>query len=215
MPITRCAYGFSCASMLLEPGLEAEFCPNRDTCGTIRELTEEERVELRIARIENGRRIIELVEASPSYAASILLGDRGCPQTAESLGITESIAALRQQIADIENRIVEMEAKYIAPQGVEAHRYLVSRPTAVYQYNKLTSQKAIFPPSVKESKVKVIHLSKDSDDRNILGRMGIERRNQLLAAKTQIEKVTRILNQVTESISEDTAVQNLAEKRAK
>ena len=41
-----CSYGFSCASMLLQPGLTAENCPNRVVCGTIIQLTEEEQAEL-------------------------------------------------------------------------------------------------------------------------------------------------------------------------
>ena len=81
--------------MLMEPGLEAEDCPNRETCGTIYSLTEEERVEMRIARIENNRRIIEKVSVTSFFAAPLLLDRRGLPQTAEILGITESITALR------------------------------------------------------------------------------------------------------------------------
>lgn len=215
MPITKCAYGFSCASMMMEPGLEAENCPNRQTCGTIRELTEEERVDLQIARIENNRRIIDRVGVTPGRAARMLLNSRGLPQTAESLGITESIQLLKQQIAEIESKIEQVEAEYIAPPEIVAHEYSVKRPYATYFYNKLTSQKAIFPPSIKERKVKVIHLSGHNDPRNITARMGLERRNQLLALKTQIDKVTDILNQAVEKVSEDRARQNLAEKRSK
>ena len=91
----------------------------------------------------------------------------------------------------------------------------MSRPAGNYWYNKLTSKKAVFPPSVKEHKVKVLHLSKDTDARNIKARMGIERRNQLLALKTQIEKVTRVLNEANQKVSEDLAQQNFAEKLAK
>jgi hypothetical protein len=42
MPIRMCAYGFSCASMMMAPGLTAEDCPNKTVCGTIRQLTEED-----------------------------------------------------------------------------------------------------------------------------------------------------------------------------
>ena len=213
MPETRCAYGFSCASMLLEPGLEAENCPNRNTCGTIRELTEDERVEMRIARIENNRRIIEEISVTPDYAAQMLLDSRGLPQTVESLGLTVSIAALKQQIADIESILEQAEVEYIAPPEIEAHRYAVTRPFGTYWYNKLTCKKAIFPPSIKKQNVKVLHLSKDTDARNIKARMGIERRNQLLAAKTKIENATKLLNQAAAGISEDAAIQSLAEKK--
>jgi hypothetical protein len=39
--------------MMMEPGLMAEDCPNKHVCGTIRQLTDEDRVELHYARIEN------------------------------------------------------------------------------------------------------------------------------------------------------------------
>ena len=86
-----------------------------------------------------------------------------------------------------------MTSSYVAPPGVEAHRYLVKRPYATYQYNKLTSKKALFPPQQEENPVKVLHLSRDTDPRNILGRSGIERRNRILMLKTQIEKATKLL----------------------
>jgi hypothetical protein len=59
MPIRMCAYGFSCASMMMAPGLTAEDCPNKTVCGTIRQLTDEDRVELHYARIENNMRTID------------------------------------------------------------------------------------------------------------------------------------------------------------
>ena len=58
-----CQYGFSCAAMLLQPGLTAEDCPNQQVCGTIIQLTEEERAELYAARMENNRRIVQTVMA--------------------------------------------------------------------------------------------------------------------------------------------------------
>lgn len=46
MPRKKCAFGFSCAAMMIQPGLTAEDCPNRETCGVLTELTPEEEVEL-------------------------------------------------------------------------------------------------------------------------------------------------------------------------
>ena len=68
--------------------------------------------------------------------------------------------------------VAELTSSYVAPPGVEAHRYRVKRPYATYQYNKLTSKQAIFPPQQEEQEVKVLHLSRDTDPRNILGRSG-------------------------------------------
>lgn len=96
--------------------------------------------------------------------------------------------------------IAELTSSYVAPPGVEAHRYLVKRPYSTYQYNKLTSKQAIFPPQQEENEVKVLHLSRDTDPRNILGRSGIERRNRILLLKTQIEKATELLSAAMETI---------------
>ena len=46
MPRKKCAYGFSCAAMMITPGLTAENCLNAKTCGTLKELTESETAEL-------------------------------------------------------------------------------------------------------------------------------------------------------------------------
>ena len=51
--------------MLLQPGLTAEDCPNQAVCGTIIQLTEEERAELYAAIRENNRRIVQTVMMSP------------------------------------------------------------------------------------------------------------------------------------------------------
>ena len=203
-----CSYGFSCASMLLQPGLTAEDCPNKDICGTIIQLTEEEEAELYAARMENNRRVVRTVMMSPQRAAERLLRDRGCPQTAETIGIEESTVALIDAISQCQELVEQLTSSYVAPPGVEAHRYLVKRPYGTYQYNKLTSKKAIFLPQQEEQEVKVLHLSRDTDPRNILGRSGIERRNRILLLKTQIEKATELLSKAMESV-EDVSIEEV------
>ena len=207
-----CSYGFSCASMLLQPGLTAEDCPNQSVCGTIIQLTEEEQAQLYEARIESNRRVVQTVLMSPQRAAQRLLGDRGCPQTPETIGIEESTVALIDAIAACQEMIADLTSSYVAPPSVEAHRYLVKRPYATYQYNKLTSKKAIFPPQQEENPVKVLHLSRDTDPRNILGRSGIERRNRILLLKTQIEKATELLSTAMETIEATSIEEVVASK---
>lgn len=184
------------------PGLTAEDCPNKEVCGTIIQLTEEEEAELYAARMENNRRVVRTVMISPQRAAERLLRDRGCPQTAETIGIEESTVALIDTISQCQNLVEQLTSSYVAPPGVEAHRYLVKRPYGTYQYNKLTSKSAIFPPQQEDTEVKVLHLSRDTDPRNILGRSGIERRNRILFLKTQIEKATELLSKVMESVDD-------------
>jgi hypothetical protein len=207
-----CQYGFSCASMLLQPGLTAEDCPNQSVCGTIIQLTEEEQAQLYEARMENNRRVVQTVLMSSQRAAQRLLRDRGCPQTAETIGIEESTVALIDAIAACQEMIADLTSSYVAPPSVEAHRYLVKRPYATYQYNKLTSKEAIFPPQQEEQEVKVLHLSRDTDHRNILGRSGIERRNRILLLKTQIEKATELLSTAMQTI-EATSIEEVVARK--
>jgi hypothetical protein len=78
MPTELCAYGFSCASMIMQPGLTAQNCPNKDTCGTIIQLTQNDLIELYQARLENNRRIVERVRMTREETANYLLSSRGC-----------------------------------------------------------------------------------------------------------------------------------------
>jgi hypothetical protein len=216
MPIRMCAYGFSCASMMMAPGLTAEDCPNKNVCGTIRQLTEEDRVELHYARIENNVRTIDTMMTNGRDAALYLLSTRACPQTPASLGVTATLARLRSTLSQLEETIAQLsEDCYVAPIGVEAHRYLVKRPSGVYQYNKLTSREAIFPPQEREDSVKVIHLSSDYDSRNFEGRAGIERRNRLLAIRTAIDTAEALLNRTIEAAVNPPVSEVVAEKIAR
>jgi hypothetical protein len=201
MPTKLCAYGFSCASMLMQPGLIASECPNQKICGTIIRLTDLERLELSQGRWENARHIIETVEMTRAEAADYLLASRGTPQSPESLGVLATIEGLRSTISQLEATITELSAGYIAPVGIEAHRYLVKRRYGIYQYNKLAAKRAIFLPQIKEDLVTVIHLSKDDDPRNLKGRAGIERRNRLLAISTAVQAATNLLRKAIEANS--------------
>lgn len=57
----------------------------------------------------------------------------------------------------------------------------------VYTYNKLLAETAIFEPVDEEHPVRAIHLSRNSDPRNLEGRLGIERRNRLMRIRTRLQ----------------------------
>jgi hypothetical protein len=203
--------------MMMAPGLTAEDCPNKNVCGTIRQLTEEDRVELHYARIENNVRTIDTMITNGRDAALYLLSTRACPQTPTSLGVTATLARLHSTLSQLEETIAQLSSEdcYVAPVGVEAHRYLVKRPYGVYQYNKLTSREAIFPPQEREDSVKVIHLSSDYDSRNFEGRAGIERRNRLLAIRTAIDTAEALLNRAISAAANPPVSEVVAEKIAR
>ncbi len=211
----KCRYGFSCASMLMQPGLTAEHCPNREVCGIIRQLTPEEEIEFQQARLQEQQRIVYSTWITRREAALMMLRRRGCPQTLDSLGVNEALASLRENISHLEEVIAPMEESYIAPAQVEVHRYCVKRPSRTFLrnkgvpehqirgcqqefwYNKMTSKEGIFEPIIESDRVKVLHLSHDDSPRNIEARYGIERRNRLASIKTRIEAATALLMEAT------------------
>jgi hypothetical protein len=210
MPRKKCGFGFSCAAMLLQPGLEPKDCPNYETCGYASELTPEEEVELiRVREVQRQEaqqqweRVQERIRVSRHRAALMMLMERGCSQSLEDFGVTDSIASIETRLQELRSRLAQFtQGCYIAPNRCEAHRYNVKRPSGTYWYNKLTSRQAIFEPEEKEEKVKVIHLSHDDDPRNTEGRMGIERRNRLHQLQTQLQIAEGALEQAIALLSE-------------
>ena len=67
------------------PGLTAEDCPNKEVCGTIIQLTEEEEAELYAARMENNRRVVRAVMMSQHRAAERLLRDAKAKPSSRAL----------------------------------------------------------------------------------------------------------------------------------
>lgn len=192
---------------MMQPGLTVEDCPNKNTCGTVIKLTEEEEFELYVARLDNAkRRVIEKVTYKAKDAAKHLLIQRGCPQTPQSLGLTEKIVKTTNKIEELATNIERFsENQYIAPREANAHIYIVNRGYNAYQYNKLTSQSAIFLSQIDSKKdfVKVIHLSKNVDSRNFVGRTGIERRNRLLKIHTLLKNSLSLLEEAISLTEED------------
>jgi hypothetical protein len=182
--------------MMLQPGLEPEDCPNHETCGSASELTPEEEVELVRVRQQEQERIQERFRISRQRTAVAMLMQRGCPQSLEDFGIADSLALIETWCEELRSHLDQFtQGCYIAPDNCEVHCYNVKRPSGTYWYNKLTSKDAIFEPEQLEQKVKVIHLSHDSDPRNIEGRLGIERRNRLHQVQTQLQALERVLEQ--------------------
>lgn len=205
MPNKRCGLGFDCASMMLCPGIDPGDCENYATCGSAIQLTPEEEFELirwreiqARERQQEYERRREIFRLNRHQAALMMLRDRGCPQTPESLGVVELLVTLATKVEQVQAQLAQFEDHYIAPEKCEAHTYNVKRPRGVYSYNKLSAAEAIFEPSEKAEKVKVIHLSADDDPRNIEARLGIERRNTLTQVRTQINVAQAALTQALE-----------------
>ncbi|MEO0707811.1 MAG: hypothetical protein AAF050_19405 [Cyanobacteria bacterium J06649_5] len=157
---------------------------------------------------------MESFSVTRQEAAIMMLMRRGCPQPASSFCLDEQIAALNGQLAQLANDIARYEDHYIAPASVEAVSYsvkwtrrMIETPEGPvpeireYWYNKLMSQSAIFAPAEQTRSVKVIHLSKNGDSRNLEGRKGIERRNQLTQIATQLRVAESAISKARELAS--------------
>lgn len=212
MPKKKCGFGFSCASMMMQPGLEVDECPNYKTCGSASELTAEEEVELiRVRQIQASQRqreleyVQEIIKINRRQAAIMMLKSRACPQSLESLSIYELINQVGTSLNELRSRLTEFEGQYIAPEKCEVHTYNVKRPRfhlteqgvetyrRAYQYNKLTATEAIFEPSERQAKVRVIHLGNSDDSRNLEAREGIERRNKVTQVRTKLKLIEQAL----------------------
>ncbi|MGC1309367.1 MAG: hypothetical protein WA885_19270 [Phormidesmis sp.] len=191
----RCGLGFSCASMMQQVELRVEDCPNLNVCGVAQRLEPDAEFELVCA----GSSGVASISTTRRAAAVMMLMNRGCPQPVEAFGLADQIATLVVELSQLTDEIAQYDGHYIAPADAKAVAYSVKRPAGivqtsegavqqfnVYWYNKLMSQTAIFAPAEKDRPVKVIHLSKNDDPRNLEGRQGLERRNQLNQIATQL-----------------------------
>ncbi|BAZ18271.1 hypothetical protein NIES4071_101560 (plasmid) [Calothrix sp. NIES-4071] len=212
MPKKKCGFGFSCASMMMQPGLEVYECPNYRTCSLANDLTVEEEVELIIVRqIQTSQKqgefkyVHDKIRINRRQAAIMMLMSRACPQSLESLSIHELINQVGASLDQLRSRLTQFEGQYIAPESCEVHSYNVKRPRShltergvesyrrAYQYNKLTAMKPIFEPFERQAKVRVIHLSRSDDPRNLEAREGIERRNKVTQVRTKLKLIEQAL----------------------
>lgn len=223
MPQKKCGFGFSCASMMMQPTLEPKDCPNWETCGRVQEYTHDEEVALqRVMEIEGERVTCEWM-ITRHRAAIAMLQQRGRHREVSDLGLAEEQSVIAEALTRLQGNLSRFSQQegYIAPDGIEAHRYNVKRPgrlyrgedgkwyqqRRVYWYNKLTASNHIFLPAVpdeevEDDSVRVIHTSHDDDPRNVESRLGIERRNRLNQIRTQLSIAVEAIEQANELASE-------------
>ncbi len=194
MPSKRCGFGFDCAGMMLQPGLEPGDCPNYFTCGAASSYTDEELVEL--VRVREQQR--ETIRVTRQQAAIMMLMSRGNPQNLDSLEVNDLISEIELSLQALKERLNQFDNVYIAPEKTEVHQYNVNRRGKTFWYNKLASKEAVFKPVEQRALVKVIHLSHDDDPRNIEARVGIKRRNQITQARTKLKNIQERLIDVLE-----------------
>ena len=204
-----CGLGFDCASMMLQPGIDPGECFNYTTCGAAIKLTPDEEIELiRVREIASCQRQQEWERREETFrttrreAAVMMLMSRGCPQSAQSLGVAAQMEAIAACVEQLHHNLNNLEGCYIAPGGCEVHHYNVKRSSGVYGYNKLTAPEPIFEPSEKQQKVKIVHLSHDDDPRNTEARLGIERRNQLTRVRTLLATTVELLQEAANTLTE-------------
>lgn len=207
--IIYCSSSSNCASMLLQPGLEPAECPNYSTCGRATRLTPDEEVELiRVRQEQQAQQAQRQRRAQQQYQhqqevwrttrrqlALEMLLRRGCPQTPEQYIPSETFEQMTQTIAQLQLQLAQFEGSYIPPEGTIAHRYWVHRSYASYPYNKLMAPSALFAPAQEEQNVRMIHLSRDDDPRNLEARKGITRMQQLVAIRSQLQLAQAALDQ--------------------
>lgn len=200
MPKKVCGFGFDCGSMLLQPGLEPGECPNYVTCGRATQLTPDEEIELirvrqvRQAEIEHRQQQAqqefiqrqEIWRTTRREIAQAMLMQRGCPQTSQQYIPNETFTRLTDAIAQLQASLTAFEGSYIPPEGTIVHHYWVHRGYGSYRYNKLMAPSAIFAPAQEEQAVRMIHLSRDDDPRNLEGRKGITRMHRLIGIREQL-----------------------------
>lgn len=223
MPQKKCGFGFSCASMMMQPTLEPKDCPNWETCGRVQEYTPDEEIALqRVIEIEGERVTCEWM-ITRHRAAIAMLQERGQHREVSDFGLEEAQSAITEALTRLQESLSSFAQHegYIAPDGIEAHRYNVKRPgrryrgedgkwyryRRVYWYNKLTANNKIFAPAVPDEEVRydsvrVIHTSHDDDPRNIESRLGIERRNRLNQIHTQLSTALEAIEQANAIASE-------------
>ncbi|MCU0566651.1 MAG: hypothetical protein MUF49_08650 [Oculatellaceae cyanobacterium Prado106] len=196
MPQSKCPLGFNCATLLSQPGLLPESCPNALNCRSADAQSAAEPIQFTTAQ--------DQLTLTIGQAAELMLRMRGNPQSIEGLGMLDAIAQLHSLLEQIQTRLTTFAQQqvYIAPERCEVHQYNVKRPKATYWYNKLASTEAIFEPAWESHPVKVIHLSRDGDARNRVARAGIERRNQILKARTLLNNAKNLLESAAHLLDE-------------
>jgi len=213
MPKKVCGFGFDCASMLLQPGLQPAECPNYSTCGRATRLTPDEEVELvRVRQEQQAQQILQQRRAQQQYQhqqeiwrttrrqlATEMLLRRGCPQALQQYIPGETLQQMTETIAQLQQQLTaQFQDSYIPPEGTVAHRYWVHRGYASYPYNKLMAPSALFAPAQEEQNVRMIHLSRDDDPRNLEARKGITRMQRLTAIRSKLQLAQAALDQAIE-----------------
>lgn len=199
----QCALGFDCAGMMQAPGIAPIDCANYISCRVALGLEPETEFELLRYRHQQQEQYLETIRLTRSQAATMMLMRRGCPSSPACLGVEEAIDNLLGEIEQLRSQLSPLENEYIAPPGTEVQSYIVTRPWGKYSYNKLTASKPIFTPSIEPRNVKVIHLSRDDDARNIEGRLGIERRNRLSKVLTRLNQAKALVCEAREILERD------------
>ena len=145
----NCPYGFSCASMMLQPGIVAHDCENLEECKSLAHVSGaswdaidqptfdlvqyvEERRQYWSDRDQAYQEQVERIryrrEVRQHEAAVIMLQQRGNPLSFESFNLNGLIPQIQASIATIAEKLNTLNQNYIAPFGVEAHIYSVKRP---------------------------------------------------------------------------------------
>ena len=105
MPQKKCGFGFSCASMMMQPTLEPKDCPNWETCGRVQEYTPDEEIALqRVMEIEGERVTCEWM-ITRHRAAIAMLQERGQHREVSDFGLEEAQSAIAEALTRLQESL--------------------------------------------------------------------------------------------------------------
>ena len=217
----------------LKASISANDCPNLQSCkslaksGGMRDDLPVEGWETEtfpITLVQDGAE--QEVEWTRREAAIHMLARRGAPQSLDDMAAPQLLTRLSQKIDALHQALETLADEYIAPDQARMHAYHVYRPSRPelraaglpeseltrdrirqyqnqFTYNKLTSREAIFGPVIKETLVKAIHLSRDSDARSVEGAKGIERRNRIHHIATLLGNAEALMQEALRVATDD------------
>ncbi len=226
MPIKKCKLGFDCSLMMMCVGITAEQCENKETCGTISVMTEEEILEEELQRQHNNSKKYTFICKNPSLISGLnLCNSTSYPINKSQYSFTETeiillyllsrncLVFVKDEIpfsqtidsinSSINNLIDTLDnVNYVIPPiSSEIHKYYVKRPYNTYEYIQLSAPKPIFKAVYPNNKVSLSKKYNDLTTNVHLGKEDSLKSLIILFASLNRDKLSKAYTKIKQALN--------------